>query len=236
MTATIPLLLLPGLLTDARLFGHQVQALSGVARSIVADFSAGESIADLARAALAQAPPGPLALAGLSMGGYVALEIVRREPGRIRALALLNTNARADSPESTQNRQRLMALADRDFEAVLQALMPKLVHPDHLSDAALTGLLADMGRSLGATIFRRHQAAIIGRVDCRPHLAAITCPTLVVAGREDAIMPMEASEEMANAIPGARLEVIERCGHVSTLEQPEAATSLLHAWMKRASG
>lgn len=236
MTATIPLLLLPGLLTDARLFGHQVQALSGIARSTVADLSAGETIADFARIALGQLPPGPFAVAGLSMGGYVALEIVRREPRRVRAMALLNTNARADSAESIENRRRLMALADRDFEAVLQALMPRLLHPDHLADAALTGLLSDMGRSLGAAIFKRHQRAIIGRIDSRAHLASIACPTLVVAAREDAIMPMEVSEEMARAIPGARFEVVERCGHVSTLEQPEAVSSLLRAWMARASG
>jgi pimeloyl-ACP methyl ester carboxylesterase len=235
MSARIPLLLLPGLLTDERLFGPQLPALSGATRPIVADLAAGESMAELARGAIAQAPPGPFLVAGLSMGGYVALEVLRAAPGRVRGLALLNTNARADSAESTENRRRLMALAERDFEAVFQALLPRLLHPSRLQEAAITGLLRDMAHALGPQAFRRHQQAIIERIDSRPHLAAIECPTLVIAGREDAIMGLDAAEEIAAAVPGARLEVIERCGHVSTLEQPEAVTELLAQWITSAT-
>ena len=234
MSARIPLLLLPGLLTDERLFAHPIAQLSDISQPVVADFSAGDSIASLARAALEQVPPGPFALAGLSMGGYVALEILRRAPDRVRALALLNTNARPDSAESTENRRRLIELSGRDFEAVFQALLPRLVHPERLRDRALTDLLRAMADRVGPEVFRRHQNAIIGRIDSRSHLAAIACPTLVVAGREDAIMPLAVSEEMAGAIPGARLAVIERCGHVSTLEQPEAVTALLRPWIPSA--
>jgi pimeloyl-ACP methyl ester carboxylesterase len=235
MSARIPLLLLPGLLTDERLFGPQLPALSGATRPIVADFAAGESMAELARGAIAQAPPGPFLVAGLSMGGYVALEVLRAAPGRVRGLALLNTNARADSAESTENRRRLMALAERDFEAVFQALLPRLLHPSRLQEAAITGLLRDMALVLGPQAFRRHQQAIIERIDSRPHLAAIDCPTLVVAGREDAIMGLDAAEEIVAAVPGARLEVIERCGHVSTLEQPGAVTAHLAQWITSAT-
>ena len=170
-------------------------------------------------------------MAGLSMGGYVALEVMRQVPERVSALALLNTNARADSPESTENRRRLMAHADRDFTAVNAELVPKLLDPEHLKDARLVNLLDDMAKSVGVQGFKSQQAAIIGCMDSRSHLAAIRAPTMVLAARDDAIMPMEVSEEMARGIPGARLEVVEHCGHVSSIEQPEVVTALLRAWI-----
>ncbi len=231
-----PLLLLPGLLADERLFAHQVRSLSDVASATVADLTVADNIAKLAAEAIRRMPAGRFAVAGLSMGGYVALEVVRQAPGRVAALALLNTNARPDSPESTQNRQRLMALAEKDLAAVNAALMPKLLHPDHLKDARLVQLLDAMANAIGVEGFKRQQTAIIGRIDSRPHLGAIRAPTMVLAAREDAIMPMEVSEEMARGIPGARLDIVEHCGHVSSLEQPEAVTARLRAWMQSAAG
>lgn len=231
-----PLLLLPGLLADERLFAHQVRSLSDVASATVADLTVADTIAELAAEAIRRMPAGRFAVAGLSMGGYVALEVVRRAPERVAALALLNTNARPDSPESTQNRQRLMALAEKDFAAVNAALMPRLLHPDHLKDARLVQLIDAMANAIGVEGFKRQQTAIIGRIDSRAHLGAIRAPTMVLAAREDAIMPMEVSEEMARGIPGARLDIVEHCGHVSSLEQPEAVTARLRAWMQSAAG
>lgn len=230
------LLLLPGLLCDERLFAHQVRDLSGIASSVVADLTGAETIAALAAAAIARMPAGRFAVAGLSMGGYVAFEVIRQAPDRVSAIALLNTNARPDTPEATANRQRLMALADKDFPAVNAALVPKLLHPDRVKDTAIVKLLDDMAAAVGAEGFKRQQRAIIGRIDSRPHLAAIRVPAMVIAAREDAIMPMEVSEEMARGIPGCTLEIVERCGHVSSIEQPEAVTARLHAWMQRAAG
>jgi pimeloyl-ACP methyl ester carboxylesterase len=229
-----PLLLLPGLACDARLFGPQVAALGEVADPVVADLTRAPTIATMAEGAIARMPPGRFAVAGLSMGGYVALEVARRAPQRVSHLALFNTNARPDSPEATQNRRRLIAVAERDLKAANAALWPRLVHPDRLADRPLEALVEAMALGVGFEAFRRQQEAIIGRVDSRPHLAAIACPTLVVAGREDAIMPMEVSEEMARGIPGARLAVLEHCGHLSTLECPEEATALLRAWLASA--
>jgi len=220
-----PLLWLPGLLADARVFGPQVAALSDVADATVADMTGADSIAVLAQNALATMPPGPFALAGFSMGGYVALEILRLAPERVTALALLNTNARPDSPEAAANRRRLMALAPRDFTTVLEALIPKQLHPAHLGDTQLTGLLRQMAQAVGVEGFLRQQEANLGRRDSRAHLATIRCPTVVIAGAEDAIMPREFLEELAHGIPDARLEVIANCGHVSPLEQPEAITA-----------
>jgi len=233
---TTPLLLLPGLLTDERLFAPQVAALADVAQPVVADLTGADTIAALATSAIARMPAGRFAVAGLSMGGYVALEVARQAPDRISAIALLNTNARPDSPESSENRRRLVALGERDFAAVNATLIPKLLHPDHLEDANLLRLLDDMANAIGLEAFKRQQAAIIGRIDSRPHLAAIRAPAMVLAAREDLIMPMEVSEEMARAIPGARLEVVEHCGHLSSLEQPGAVTARLRAWIQSAAG
>jgi len=163
------------------------------------------------------------------MGGYVALEILRQAPERIERLALLNTHARPDSAESTANRRRLMALAQKDFPAVIQALMPKLVRPEHLDQ--LSGTMTEMALATGPEAFLRQQEAIIGRIDSRPHLGAIRCPTLVVAARDDQLMPVEILEEMAGAIPGARLAIVEDCGHMASLERPEEVTKLLRGWL-----
>lgn len=224
-----PLLWLPGLLNDARVFGHQVAALSNIADATVADLTGAHSIAALAQTALDTMPPGPFAMAGFSMGGYVALEILRLAPERVTALALLNSNARPDSAEATANRRRLMALAPRDFTTVLEALIAKQLHPLHLGDTRLTGLLRQMAQDVGVEGFLRQQEANIGRRDNRAHLANIRCPTVVIAGAEDAIMPREYLDELAQGIPGARLEVIASCGHISPLEQPEAVTAAVRA-------
>lgn len=190
----------------------------------------------MAADALREAPAGRIAIAGHSMGGYVALEMMRQAPGRIERLALLCTNARPDSAESTANRRRLMALAERDFPAVIQALMPKLVTPEHLADRVITGTITEMALGVRIDGFMRQENAIIGRIDSRPHLASIRCPTLVVGAREDALMPLETREEMARAIPGARLAVIEDCGHMATLERPDEVTRLLAGWLREPPG
>jgi pimeloyl-ACP methyl ester carboxylesterase len=225
------LLVLPGLIEDADGFAHQVAGLAEVADIVVADLTRSDTIAGLANDALAQAPQGTFALAGHSMGGYVALEIMRSAPERVERLALLNTNARPDSPESTENRRRLLALAERDFDAAVATLLDKQLSPAHLADPALTATITQMARSVGREAFARQQKAIMGRADSRPGLSRIACPTLVVAGKDDAIMPVALLEELAQGIPGARLEVIDECGHAAMLERPEAVTDALHIWL-----
>jgi pimeloyl-ACP methyl ester carboxylesterase len=227
-----PVLLLPGLLEDADAFEHAIAEMHEVTTVTVADLTRADSIAELARQALAQAPEGPLAVAGHSMGGYVALEIARQAPARLDRLALLNTHARPDSPESTENRRRLMALARKDFPAVIETLTPKLLGPSHLRDLELAGTISEMALGVGPEAFDRQERAIIGRIDSRPHLAAIRCPTLVIAGREDQIMPVAWLEELARGIPGARLEILERSGHMSSMEDPQAVGRLLRQWVE----
>jgi pimeloyl-ACP methyl ester carboxylesterase len=226
------LLILPGLLEDADAFSPQIEALREALNIIVADLTRAETIADLARHALQQAPAGPFSLAGHSMGGYVALEVMRQAPDRVARLALLNTHARPDSPEATENRRRLMALAQKDFPAVVQSLVPKLVTEEHLMDLDITGTIGEMALGIGKDAFIRQEKAIIARIDSRAHLPRIQCKTLVLAARKDALMPVELLEELAGGIPGARLAIVEDSGHMACLEQPVEVTELLRDWLE----
>jgi pimeloyl-ACP methyl ester carboxylesterase len=232
--STPTLFILPGLMEDADAFRAQVDELGPRAKCVVADLTRRDTIAALAEDALAQAAAheGPLAVMGHSMGGYVALELVRQAPGRVGRLALVNTHARPDSAEATENRRRLMALAEKDFPAVIQALLPKLVLEEHLQEPlGIAGTITGMALATGKDAFLRQERAIIGRIDSRPHLGAIGVPTLVVASRGDALMPVELLEELARGIPGARLEVVERSGHMTSLERPKELTRLLAGWL-----
>lgn len=225
------LVLVPGLLCDARLWDHQRQYLDDVADISVAETRIDEAIPAMAARLLADAPDR-FALAGLSMGGYVALEVMRQAPERVTHLALLDSSARPDSAEQTRRRRGLIELATMGrFKGVTPRLMPLLIHPDRLEDAALTATVMDMAAHVGQDAFVRQQTAILTRADSRPSLGAIAVPTLVLAGRQDALTPPEVAEEMAAAIPSARLVVIEDCGHLSTLERPQAVTALMRDWL-----
>ena len=225
------LLILPGLLEDADAFEHQVVALRERATVLAADLTREDTMAGLAREALRQAPEGPLAVLGHSMGGYVLLEMLRQAPGRIDSAIFLNTNARPDTPESTANRRRLMEQASRDFPGVIKTLLPKLVTEAHLAEVGIAGKITAMALATGKEAFLRQEAAIIGRADSRPHLADIRCRALVIAADQDALMPVEVVREIAEGIPGARFEVVEDSGHMTSIEQPEALTRLLREWL-----
>lgn len=233
MTAVknLHLFLLPGLLNDARLWQHQVSCLSERAYVSVADLTGADSISSLASAALTQAPDERFALAGLSMGGYVALEIMRQASVRILALALLDTTARPDTPQATEGRRSLMQLAETNFPAVTDTLLPRLVHSSRLNDNSIIEAIRAMANSVGKEAFIRQQRAMIGRIDSRPFLHHIKCPTLVLCGREDAITPIDAHQEMVIGIPGSSLAIIEECGHLSTLGQPQQVTEALKKWL-----
>lgn len=228
-----PLVLVPGLLCDAALWAHQSRHLADVADVRIGDTMNADSMAGMAEAVLAAAPER-FALAGLSMGGYVSLEVMRRAPERVIKLALLDTAAVADDADKRKNRLELIKLAETGkFKGVTPRLLPLFLHPDRLTDAPLTGAVMDMAGRVGKDAFLRQQKAILGRIDSRPHLAAIQVPTLVLCGRQDGLTPLERHEEMAAAIPGARLSVIEDCGHLATMEQPVAATAMLRDWLTR---
>ena len=228
---TLPVLLLPGLLCDARLWRDQVVRLSDHACT-VGDLAQDDTIAAMAARALAAAPPR-FALCGLSMGGYVALEIMRVAPGRVARLCLMDTGARADSAEQTRRRRGLMAMSDAHrFQGVTPRLLPSLLHPDRVGDEELGRELIFMAARVGRAAFLRQQAAILARPDSRPMLGGIAVPTLVAVGEGDQLTPPDLSREMAAAIPGARLELIAAAGHLPPMERPEATTRLLRDWLE----
>ncbi|MBC7950280.1 MAG: alpha/beta fold hydrolase [Rhodospirillaceae bacterium] len=229
---TQSLILLPGLLNDHRLWGHQAAALADMVQVSVADLSLDESLAAMAERVLAAAPPR-FALAGLSMGGYVALEIMRKAPERVERLALLDTTARPDTPEQSQRRSDAVAIArSGGFDKIMPTMLPNLLHPDHLALERIAGLAKDMARAIGPDAFARQQNAIMHRPDSRPVLTSIACPTLVLVGRDDALTPLDRAEEMAELIPHARLVVVEQCGHLSALEQPQAISAVMRYWLQ----
>jgi pimeloyl-ACP methyl ester carboxylesterase len=231
MAEKTPLVLLPGLLCDRELWGGPIETLGDIAAPWVPDLTRDDSLAAMARRVLAAAPP-EFALAGLSMGGYCCLEIIRQAPSRVKRLALLDTGARADTPEQSSRRRGLIELAEKgDFKGVTPRLLPLFLHPDHLTDKALTGRVTAMAHRVGKDAFLLQQKAIIGRIDSRPFLPRIDCPTLVLCGRQDQLTPVALHEEIAALIPGALLEVIENSGHLSTMEQPDAVGKALRRWL-----
>jgi pimeloyl-ACP methyl ester carboxylesterase len=231
MADSLPIILVPGLNCSPRLYAGQVPALWRFGSVTVADHTRDDSMAAIARRIVAAAPPR-FALAGLSMGGYVALEIVRQAASRVARLALLDTGARDDPPDAQAARRARIALAETGrFAEVTEAMWPVLVHPDRRADAALKQVYLAMCQDVGPEAFVRQQKAIMARLDSRPLLAAIDCPTLVLVGAQDELTPPHLADEMAAGIRGARLVKVPQCGHISTLEQPEAVTRALVAWM-----
>lgn len=228
-----PLVLLPGLLCDSALWEPQLSNLADIADFFVADLTEFETMKEMGESVLRDAPWQEFALAGLSMGGYVALEVTRQAPQRVTRLALLDSRARPEKPDETERRQQLMKLAqsERGFTPVTSRMVLLMLHPSRVKDAQLTKTIRDMAERTGVEAYLRQQRAIISRPDFRPGLPKINCPTLVLCGRQDQLTPPECSEEMAAAIPEAKLLVVEECGHLSTLERPAEVNAAMRAWL-----
>jgi pimeloyl-ACP methyl ester carboxylesterase len=231
----LPIILVPGLNCSARLYADQIPALWRFGPVMVADHTRDDSIPAIASRILAAAPPR-FALAGLSMGGYIAFEIMRQAPQRVVKLALLDTGPGAETPEQTGGRRVRIELAKAGrFAEVSDLQFPLLVHRDRRGDNALKHLVDAMADETGPEAFLRQQEAIMGRPDSRPGFSAIACPTLVLVGEGDELTPPALAREIAAGISGSRLVVIPECGHLSTIERPEAVTKALVEWMQACS-
>ena len=232
MRETDVVLFLPGLLCDGRLWRDQVDALAGT-RCVVADLTHDDSLGAMAERSLRALPAeARLSVCGLSMGGYVAFEIMRRAPGRVARLALFDTSARPDTPEQTRRRRGLLSLSESGmFRGVTPRLLPQLLAPAHVAGPMGAEVMA-MAERVGRPAFHRQQRAIMHRPDSRPDLAAIAVPTLVGVGEEDALTPPHLAEEMAAGIPGARLARIPGAGHLPPMEAPDAVIRLLRDWLE----
>lgn len=233
--ARTPLVLVPGLLCDDMLFAPQVEALSGLAQCWVPGLLSEESMSAMARNVLRDVPFDRFALAGLSMGGYVCMEIMRQAPQRVTGLALLDTRAAADVPEETRRRHELVRLAQtaRTFQPVTKLMLPLLMHHSRQQDEVLVKAVTDMAERVGVEAYVLQQRAIMSRPDSRADLRRVRVPSIVLCGRQDALTTLAQHEEMAALIPGAELVVIEECGHISSLERPEDVTAALRNWLKR---
>ena len=229
-----PLVLLPGLLCDAALWEPQLSELADIGDFFVADLTDQQSIEEMAASVLRDSPWKEFSLAGLSMGGYVAQEIMRQAPQRVTRLALLDTRSHSELPEETGRRRQFMKLAqtERGFTPVTNRMLPLMLHSSRVKDAPLVKVIREMAERTGIEAYIRQQNAIIARPDYRPMLPSIACPTLVLCGRQDGLTPLENSEQMAAAIPGAKLAVVEECGHVSTLERPTEVNGAMRDWLR----
>lgn len=215
---------LPGLLCDARLWQFQLPHCDGAQ---VADLTQDESLPAMAARVLRQAPPR-FAIAALSMGGYVAFEILRQAPQRVSHLALFATAARAEEPEAARRRRGLMMLARHHrFLGVTPRQLPNILHERNLRNRDLCDLVMRMSVEVGREAFLRQQTAILNRPDSRDVLPGIRIPTLVAAGEADRTIPPSVTGEIAALIPGARLVRFAGSGHLPPLEQPELATACL---------
>jgi pimeloyl-ACP methyl ester carboxylesterase len=224
------LVLLPGLLNDRRVFAPQIAALQSHAAISSPELWHADAMDEIVDKVLAEAPP-VFALAGFSMGGYVALEVFRRAPKRVRRLALIATTARSETPEGKKRRQALIDQTKLGrWRGITQVMLPLLIHPDKLKDKALVASLQAMAMTIGADGYANQQRAIISRRDNRTLLPKINVPSIVIAGRDDQVLPFSMSEEIAAGIKGARLIGLERCGHVAPLEQPAGVTAALREW------
>lgn len=225
-------LLFPGLLCDARLWRDQIEAFSSDIACIVADCTQDDTIDGMAHRALRSAPPR-FAAAGLSMGGYAALALMRLAPERVTGLCLMDTSARPDTEAQARRRRGLMALVARGsrFKGVTPRLLPQLLHPGRLGDQAMCDEVMAMADRVGQAAYLRQQAAILGRTDSRPGLSHIAVPTLVAVGDGDQLTPPDLAAEIARGIPGATLHIVEGAGHLLPMERPAAATELMRGWL-----
>jgi pimeloyl-ACP methyl ester carboxylesterase len=231
MTKSPVLCLLPGLLCDATVWESQTAALAGAAEIHVPDFWGLSSFEDMALKVLDETTSA-LAVAGHSMGGHVALEMWRLAPERIERLALLDTGFHGPRPQESGARMDLVDLAYRDgMAAVAARWLPPMLHPGRVDEPGLLAPLTQMVCRATPQIFEGQQRAGLTRRDATGCLPGIACPTLVLCGRQDSWSPLPQHEQMAAAIPGARLRIVEDCGHMSTVERPDAVTAALRTWL-----
>lgn len=223
--------LVSGQLLTAACWTPQIEALSPDYDIRIADHGRDDTIGGMAARLLAEMPER-FDLVAHAMGGFVAFEVLRRAPDRVRSLALLSTLAPADQPAQTERRQGYIRLVEAGrFDAVVEERVPILLHPARREDEALLSVVRRMARETGAERFLGQQRAIMARADSRPGLPAIPCPTLLVWGRQDGIATEAHQQEMLAAIPDCRLTVIEDCGHLITLERPATVNAVLADWL-----
>lgn len=225
------LVFIPGLLCSNDLWLDQIAEFEESFDIILFDHTAHDNLPDMVRAFLKDAPDSFM-MAGLSMGGYIAFEIMKQAQARVEKLIILDSNARADREPQIEMRQDLINRAGKeDIRTIAQELTPYLIHADRLKDEDLCDRILDMATEVGAEAFQKQQLALMKRPDFREFLPNITCPTLIICGEQDALTPPKVHQEMADLIPNSHLHIIANCGHVSTMERPDEVNQLMKTFL-----
>ncbi len=223
--------LIPSQLCTDLVWEKQLPILSSLGTPRVFTQRDHDSIGAMAQSVL-DAIPRQFVLITHGMGGFVAFEMLRRTPERITKLVLMSALAPADTPKQTARREGYLRLVEQGkFDGIIEERIPMLVHPSRIGDEALTAILRRMARDTGPDVFQRQQRAIMSRSDSRSSLSAIACPTILVFGRQDGITTLDHQNEMRDAIPDVRLEILEDCGHMVTLEKPREVNEVLPAFL-----
>lgn len=224
------LVLVPGLICDAEVWDYPRRHLAEVAEITFAPADETDTMQGLADAVLENAPKR-FAIAGFSMGGYVALEVLRQAPERVERIALLDTSARGDTPEKAAGRAAAIADCEEDrFEDLLDRFVPQLLHPDRHDDPLFARVRA-MGERVGAALFANRHRAMLTRSDSRELLQSTDIPVRAMVGRSDALTSVAEHQEIADLAPRGRVSIVEECGHMPPLERPIATTALLRDWL-----
>ena len=227
-----PVVLLPALLCNAELFAHQIKALEKTCAFFVPESGTDADVGDAARRILDQAPDRFI-LGGISMGGYISFEILRRAPERVAGLILMDTNARSDPPASREKRLIMMETAKKEgIESVISPALLEIVRPENRSDA-LTHILIRMALAMGVEKYVNEQTLIMNRPDSTALLPEISCPVLVMGGKDDLLSPPDAMDEIASAIPDSVRVTIENSGHLPPVESPAAVTAAWRSFFGR---
>ncbi|HVY22247.1 MAG TPA: alpha/beta hydrolase [Steroidobacteraceae bacterium] len=232
------LVLVPGLMSDAGLWQAQINALQSRIPVTVIDHGELDSLSDMAGNVLEHAP-AKFALAGHSMGGRVVLEVMRQDASRVTHLALLDTACHAITDPVAMTKERetrlgfLKIAREQGLDRMARIWVQNMVHPDRLQDEALLDSIARMFARQSVAKYAAQINALLNRTELFPALKTITCPTLVLCGREDASTTLAVHEEMMSALPNASLVVVEHCGHMSMLEQPDTVTAAMQRWLEK---
>jgi pimeloyl-ACP methyl ester carboxylesterase len=227
-----PLVLIPGLVCTHELWTKQINVLTDVAEISVANHSLNEDIVALARTILNRIEAPKFALAGLSMGGYIAHEIMRQAPERVERLALIATSAHPETKEMAKKRKGFISIARMGrFRGMSLPLLRSFLHKNSLEDSEIVDLIYKMAAETGAAKFVRQSMAILSRPDSRPFLPKYKCPTLILCGDSDERAPMELHEYMADHIPNNEFVVLKECGHLPTLERPTETGFYMRKWL-----
>ncbi len=224
------ILFIPGFTCTPDLWAPQIAALAPRFDCRVADHTKSDSMAGIVQDIL-RAAPAKFMLCGLSMGGYLAFELMRQAPERVTKLALLDTQATPESEQQRTNRaERVRIAREQGMDALSDLVWESFVHPARYEDEPLRARVRQMASDTGFDAFLRQATAISSRPDSRPGMSKIACPTLVLAGAQDQLTPPDKAREIADAIKGANLAIVPDCGHISTLEKPRSVNAALDAF------